>query len=117
MTRWKKTKPQETPLLDGLEPHPPFQKHSDTSKEAASKMKAPAKGLRATVFEHLRSLYPGGATDEEMQRELEIGPSTQRPRRIELVQADLVQDSGTTRKTAAGRKAVVWRLTHQAAAL
>jgi hypothetical protein len=49
-----------------------------------------------------------GATDEEIQFVVGMNPSTQRPRRIELVRMGLVRDSGTTRLTRAGRKATVW---------
>lgn len=49
-----------------------------------------------------------GATDEEMQVQLAMNPSTQRPRRIEWVQAGQVKASGRTRKTAAGVVAIVW---------
>jgi DNA-binding IclR family transcriptional regulator len=52
---------------------------------------------------------PGGLTDEEMQRQLEMNPSTQRPRRIELARRGLVVDAGT-RRTASGRMATVWRV-------
>jgi hypothetical protein len=40
---------------------------------------------------------------------LGMNPSTQRPRRIELCQRNLIVDSGTTRLTTSGRKAVVWK--------
>jgi hypothetical protein len=49
-----------------------------------------------------------GATDEEIQHELQMNPSTQRPRRIELVEAKLVLDSTMKRPTSSGRQAVVW---------
>jgi hypothetical protein len=53
---------------------------------------------------------PDGLTDEEMQRRLQMNPSTQRPRRIELAKLGMVVEAGT-RKTASGRKASVWRAT------
>jgi hypothetical protein len=52
---------------------------------------------------------PSGLTDEEMQRRLQMNPSTQRPRRIELSRLGMVVEAGT-RKTASGRKASVWRV-------
>lgn len=52
---------------------------------------------------------PDGLTDEEMQRRLQMNPSTQRPRRIELAKLGMVVEAGT-RKTASGRKASVWRV-------
>jgi hypothetical protein len=44
-----------------------------------------------------------------MQAELQMQGSTQRPRRVELVRAGLVVDSGLRRRTFAGRSAVVWK--------
>jgi hypothetical protein len=37
-----------------------------------------------------------------------MNPSTQRPRRIELMQVRLVKNSGRTRLSRAGRPASVW---------
>jgi hypothetical protein len=52
---------------------------------------------------------PDGLTDEEMQRRLQMNPSTQRPRRIELARLGLVVRCGV-RKTASNRNADVWRV-------
>ena len=49
-----------------------------------------------------------GATDEEMQTATGMNPSTQRPRRCELVEMGKVMPSYLTRRTKSGRKAVVW---------
>ncbi|NBW23185.1 MAG: hypothetical protein EBR82_86100, partial [Caulobacteraceae bacterium] len=57
----------------------------------------------------LLAACPDGLTDEEMQTRLGMNPSTQRPRRIELVRRGLVVECGT-RRTASGRMAVVWRI-------
>ena len=56
----------------------------------------------------LLTATPEGLTDEEMQRLLEMNPSTQRPRRIELARRGLVVECGT-RRTASGRMATVWK--------
>ena len=48
------------------------------------------------------------STDEEIANELEMNPSTVRPRRIELARRGLIVESGT-RRTASGRMAVIWR--------
>lgn len=85
---------------------PPFQKHSETSKDAADKAKPSAATLRGRVREFLRTHGP--ATDEQIQDALGMNPSTQRPRRIELVTAGFVRDSGSVRKTKSGRAATVW---------
>lgn len=84
------------------------QSHSATSCAAAEAIEPKAGTLRAIVLAFLRT-QSEGATDEQMQVELGIGPSTQRPRRIELVRAGLVEDSGGTRPTTTGCKATVWR--------
>jgi transcription initiation factor IIE alpha subunit len=51
-----------------------------------------------------------GLTDEEIQTLLEMNPSTERPRRVELVERGWVQKTGARRRTRSGRSAVVWRL-------
>ena len=102
----------ETSLQRGLFDAPeelPYQRHSDTSHEAA-KANAPASGTqRKAVFDLLEG-HPVGLIDEEIQNLLEMNPSTERPRRIELVASGLVVDSGGTRLTKSGRRAVVWML-------
>lgn len=94
-------------LFDPLPPSPPAQRHSPTSRDAAAQIAPRAGTLRAAVLAALKDA-PGGLTDEELQTLLNMGASTQRPRRIELTQAGLVRDSGTTRRTRSGRQAVVW---------
>jgi hypothetical protein len=82
-----------------VEPDPPCQRHSVTSREAADAIKPDA---------YLRGRGEDGATDEEMQDALGMGGSTQRPRRRELELAETVRNSGRTRRTKSGRNAVVW---------
>src|SRR5690554_6750133 len=90
-------------------PAPPFQAHSRTSRDAASSMLDSLDACQRRVYEFivLRG-RPRGATDEEIQAALEMNPSTERPRRIELCNKGLVEDSGRTRKTRSGRRATVW---------
>ena len=107
-------------LFDALEPRTrvaaetrpkvsaPCQVHSQTSREAADAIVPQSATLRRAVLEFLRSRGFDGATDEQMQDGIPMPASTQRPRRVELVEANLVRDSGTTRKTKSGRNAVVW---------
>lgn len=52
-----------------------------------------------------------GATDEELQDALGLNPSTERPRRVELVEGGWIEDSERRRPTRSGRYAVVWVLT------
>lgn len=103
MPRWQKPKPAQPSLFD-----PPAQQHSPTSVEAAKQVAPVAGALRQAVYDAIRASGKHGATDEELQALLMMNPSTQRPRRIELVESGQVKDSGLTRKTLAGRSAVVW---------
>ena len=84
----------------------PYQSHSATSAEAAERAEPRSGTDRAKLLAILRDA-PDGLTDCEMQRWMLS--STQRPRRVELVRAGLVEDSGQTRPTISGRKATVWR--------
>ena len=64
--------------------------------------------LREQVYSWLQTRGMFGATDEEMQLTLGMNPSTQRPRRLELVKAGRVFAPGKERKTQSGRSAIVW---------
>lgn len=64
--------------------------------------------LRGKVLRFLKARGRHGATDHEMQSGIPMDPSTQRPRRIELVHKGLVQNSGRSRPTPSGRQAIVW---------
>lgn len=92
------------PLLDY---EPPAQAHSATSRAAAEGIKPAAGTLRAKVLDCIQN-SASGLSDENVQDLLQMPASTQRPRRIELVRAGLVIDSGRTRLTRSGRSAVVW---------
>lgn len=82
---------------------------SVTSAKAADSLgPATLNAMQRRVLELLRE-NPHGLTDEEQQSALAMNPSTQRPRRIELVRRGLVVEAGT-RKTASGRMATVWRV-------
>ena len=86
---------------------PPYQKHSETSEEAARSVKRNVGGLHLTVLDYLRK-NPRGATDEELIEGTRLPPNTLRPRRRELQLMGRVIDSGIKRSTKSGRKAVVW---------
>jgi len=77
---------------------------AETSKAAAEQIVPNVASLRRAVYDFLR--IP--ATDEEIAHGLALNPSTARPRRVELVAAGLVRDSGTRRRTVSGRQAIVW---------
>ena len=98
------------PFQFGLfEQRPPAQRQSATSVAAAQDIQEDAGTLRGFVLAYLRGSGLEGATDEEMQTALNMNPSTQRPRRIELVEKGLVVSSGFTRPTRSGRAATVWQ--------
>lgn len=42
-----------------------------------------------------------------------MNPSTERPRRVELVKGGWIRDSGKTRKTHSGSEATVWIVTEK----
>ena len=82
---------------------------SATSRAAAALINhAAMSDAHRRILELLRAT-PAGLTDEEMQRRLDMNPSTQRPRRVELVRHGLVVEDGT-RKAASGRAASVWKI-------
>jgi hypothetical protein len=82
------------------------QEHSDTSRAAARWIEPKRPNLRVRVYAVIKRY--GSATDEEIQLETGLNPSTVRPRRVELVELGLVRDSGRRRPTRSGRRAVVW---------
>ena len=86
----------------------PYQKHSETSKAAAKEIEPDAGTQRHKLFGWLYDHGP--ATDQEMQEGVPMDPSTQRPRRVELVRMGIVRDSGEKRKTRSGRQAIVWEV-------
>jgi len=96
--------------LDGLvdRANPPFQGHSPTSRAAAKEIAGPARSLKSRVHEFIARRGDSGCTDEEIQIALEMNPSTQRPRRVDLVRDGVVEDSGRQRKTRSGRNATIW---------
>ena len=96
--------PAQIPMFDTI----PFVRTSQTSKAAATAIVPKLNVLQAKVLSYLASLGAIGATDEAMQEALQMNPSTQRPRRIELLRKGLIRDSGFTRRTNAGRYATVW---------
>ena len=77
------------------------------SVEAAAKIEPSADTLRAAVLEHIRRCGPAGATDDEIQAALALDGNTERPRRWELLKADLIAPAGH-RTNARGRRCAVW---------
>ena len=80
--------------------------HSPTSRAAAAAIEPVRGTLREKVLTAIREA--GGLADEEGIDRLGMPASTYRPRRCELVEQNLVADSGETRLTRSGRKAAIW---------
>ena len=100
----------EPSLFDLLRPEPGKARRdgSATSKAAALSV-APRTGTqRRRVLDAIAA--SGGLTDEEIQARLAMNPSTQRPRRVELVEGGWIKDSGARRPSSSGRESIVWEL-------
>ncbi len=63
---------------------------------------------RARVLAAISKAEADGLTDEEIGARLGLSLNSVRPRRLELVQAGLVIDSGRTRPTRGGKAAIAW---------
>ena len=68
-----------------------------TSKDAARAVEPHMGRLQEQVLRTIKACGASGATDREIQGLLRMKGSTQRPRRIELLHAGLIEDSGTKR--------------------
>jgi predicted ArsR family transcriptional regulator len=86
---------------------PPYQRHSRTSRAAAEQIKPHVVTQRERILSALRRFGP--QTDEQLQTFLGLDPSSERPRRIELVRDGLVVQDGEG-VTSSGRRAARWRL-------
>lgn len=88
-----------------------FQRPTDAAEtqRVAAVAAYPSTGTwRRKVLDYIAFCHEDGATDEEIQQYLNMNPSTQRPRRVELVEGGWIEDSGRRRKTRSRRDAVVW---------
>lgn len=79
-----------------------------TSSFAADRIRPQANTLRLLVLGFLEEHGP--CTDEAIQQGLKMNPSTERPRRIELVKLGYVRDSGLRGTTISGRAATLWEV-------
>jgi len=98
--------------FDLFDPPAPFKAGSDTSAAAANDIESSAPRMRQRIAEFLAGRGSHGATDEEIQKALNMPGNTERPRRVELLQRRLVLDTGMRRQTSAGRYAAVWAVTN-----
>ena len=80
--------------------------HPPTARRAAAS--APVKTGRERVMLAIRDAGDDGMTDDEIADHTGMSPSTARPRRVELVAAGWVVNSGRERPSHTGRAMVVW---------
>jgi hypothetical protein len=81
---------------------------TETQIEAARAVEPRTGTQRHKVLSFLRLRCERGATDQQISDELALGLNSVRPRRLELVEAGLVIDSGRRRETSTGCLAQVW---------
>lgn len=91
-------------LYRGTPPH----EQTPTSRAAAQEIREPSATLRARVLAHIEKTGVMGATDDEIERALNMRHQTASARRRELVLLGKVIDSHRVRKTRSGRNASVW---------
>lgn len=82
--------------------------HTPTSQEAAERIAPHTITLRQMVYDLIES--DGPICDEQIANQLELNPSTARPRRRELQKAGLIRPSLHLGITSAGRKSIQWEL-------
>ena len=86
----------------------PFQSHSETSREASRQMAPHLGRLEIEVLNAIAEAQVAagsGLTDDELIAA--FGTQSVRPRRIFLVACGKLKDSGATRPTRSGRRAVI----------
>ena len=104
--------PDQPTLFDFQEPYhgqPPHVLNSKTSLAAADEIAPDAGRLQKFVLANFIRAGWVGLTDEEGAMETELREGTYRARRVELMHKGLLIDSGGTRSTKSGRRAVVWQ--------
>jgi hypothetical protein len=88
--------------------------HPETAQEAAKAIKLRSGTQRAAVLLELLQADIKtwhGMSDEDLQRTLRMGASSERPRRVELVRMGFVVDSGKRAPTTSGMDAILWTIT------
>ena len=74
----------------------PYQRHSETSQQAAISHAETARGMEALALRLFRNAGEHGLTDFELREQMNDYESA-RPRRCGLLKKGLVRDSGRTR--------------------
>lgn len=84
-----------------------------TSIAAAEKVLPRTGSLKRKVYEYILSQGMRGATDQEIEKTLQIEGNTVRPSRVGLIKDGYIIDSGTTRKNHHNNDCIVWRAVEQ----
>ena len=84
-----------------------------TSVAAAEKVLPRTGSLKRKVYEYILSQGMRGATDQEIEKTLQIEGNTVRPSRVGLIKNGYIIDSGTTRKNHHNNDCIVWRAVEQ----
>jgi hypothetical protein len=86
----------------------PYAKNSDTSQEAAGRIRGRAPELRGRVFRCILDARLDGRTCDEIEVLLNMPHQTASARVNELMVGTMIVDSGRRRLTRSKRKATVW---------
>lgn len=106
--RWQRPPSERARPLFDLFDRPPPANRSSTSRAAAESISGHVAAQRERVLAALRNAGEQGATADELQVLLEIGPQSLCPRLLELREAGLAIEAGRTRLTRRGRAAKVY---------
>jgi predicted ArsR family transcriptional regulator len=90
-------------------PDAPGFKVAGPSKQAAEAVGATASRMRAAVLAQFAQ-YPGGATADEIAKDLNLSVLSVRPRVSELKRMGKIKQTGARRKNESGMTATVWRV-------
>ena len=81
-----------------------------TSIDAAHNAYPKSGTMRLNIYEYIVRQGLRGATDQEIQKNLQLSGDTVRPSRITLQKDGLVIESGDRRKNANGNECIVWQI-------
>jgi predicted ArsR family transcriptional regulator len=90
-------------------PDAPGFKVSGPSEQAAEAIGSTANKMRAAVLAQFAA-YPGGATADEVAKDLNLSVLSVRPRVSELKRTGKIKQTGSRRKNESGMTATVWRI-------
>jgi hypothetical protein len=90
-------------------PDAPGFKVAGPSEQAAEAVSGTASKMRAAVLAQF-ARYPGGATADEVAKDLDLSVLSVRPRVSELKRLGAIKQTGGRRKNESGMTATVWRI-------